>query len=38
MLTITSSTPLALQLDGDYCGAQERVTFRNVPNALTVVA
>jgi diacylglycerol kinase family enzyme len=37
-LTVTSSTPLALQLDGDYCGTQERVTFRNVPNALTVVA
>jgi diacylglycerol kinase family enzyme len=37
-LTVASSTPLALQLDGDYCGERERVDFRGVPRALEVVA
>jgi diacylglycerol kinase family enzyme len=37
-LDITSSTPLALQLDGDYCGEREQVALRGVPRALEVVA
>jgi diacylglycerol kinase family enzyme len=36
-LTVTASTPLALQLDGDYCGEHDRVVLGDVPAALTVV-
>ncbi|MDQ1713697.1 MAG: hypothetical protein QOE45_3147 [Frankiaceae bacterium] len=35
--TITSDRPLAYQLDGDYLGEVERVTFRSVRDALSVV-
>lgn len=35
--TVTSDRPLAYQLDGDYLGEIERVTFRSVPDALSVV-
>jgi diacylglycerol kinase family enzyme len=35
--TIVSDRPLAYQLDGDYLGEVERVTFHSVPNALSVV-
>jgi diacylglycerol kinase family enzyme len=35
--TVSSDRPLAYQLDGDYLGEVERVTFRSVPNALSVV-
>jgi diacylglycerol kinase family enzyme len=35
--TVTSDRPLAYQLDGDYLGEIEQVTFRSVPNALDVV-
>lgn len=35
---LTSPTPLALQVDGDFVGETNRVDFRLVPGALTVVA
>ncbi len=35
--TVTSDRPLAYQLDGDYLGEIEQVTFRTVPDALSVV-
>lgn len=35
--TVSSDRPLAYQLDGDYLGEIERVTFRSVPDALSVV-
>ncbi|HVE64134.1 MAG TPA: diacylglycerol kinase family protein [Mycobacteriales bacterium] len=35
--TVSSSRPIALQLDGDYIGERERVVFRSVPRALSVV-
>jgi diacylglycerol kinase family enzyme len=35
--TMSSDRPLAYQLDGDYLGEVERVTFRSVPDALSVV-
>ena len=36
--TLTSPTPLALQVDGDFVGEATRVEVRSVPRALTVVA
>lgn len=36
-LTVSSTTPLALQLDGDDLGDRSRVVFRSVPAALTVL-
>ena len=35
---LTSPTPLALQVDGDFIGEATRVELRSVPNALTLVA
>ena len=35
--TVVSDRPLAYQLDGDYLGEIERVEFRSVPDALSVV-
>jgi diacylglycerol kinase family enzyme len=35
---LTSSTPLALQVDGDFVGETTRVELRSVPRALTLVA
>jgi diacylglycerol kinase family enzyme len=35
---ISASRPVALQVDGEYVGEHERVTFRAVPDALRVVA
>jgi diacylglycerol kinase family enzyme len=35
---VTSSAPVACQIDGDYVGRRETVTFRSVPDALAVVA
>jgi diacylglycerol kinase family enzyme len=35
--TLSSDRPLAYQLDGDYLGEVERLTFRSVPDALSVV-
>lgn len=35
---ITSDTPIATQIDGDYIGLREEMTFRAVPDALDVVA
>jgi diacylglycerol kinase family enzyme len=35
--TVSSDRPLAYQLDGDYLGEVEKVTFRSVPDALSVV-
>jgi diacylglycerol kinase family enzyme len=35
--TVTSDRPLAYQLDGDYLGEVEQVTFRSVRDALSVV-
>jgi len=35
--TITADRPVAFQLDGDYLGERESVTFRSTPNALQVL-
>jgi diacylglycerol kinase family enzyme len=35
--TITSDRPLAYQLDGDYLGEIETVTFKSLPDAISVV-
>ena len=35
---VTADTPVACQIDGDYLGLREDVTFRAVPEALGVVA
>jgi diacylglycerol kinase family enzyme len=35
--TLTAGRPVAFQLDGDYLGECESVTFRSIPNALQVV-
>ncbi|MDA0634929.1 diacylglycerol kinase family protein [Nonomuraea sp. MCN248] len=35
--TLTASRPVAFQLDGDYLGEREAVTFRATPNALQVL-
>ncbi|WP_093173817.1 diacylglycerol/lipid kinase family protein [Sinosporangium album] len=35
--TLTAARPTAFQLDGDYLGEVERVTFRSIPNALQVL-
>jgi diacylglycerol kinase family enzyme len=37
-LRVTSDTPAACQIDGDYIGLRETMTFTAVPNALAVVA
>lgn len=36
-LTVTSQSPIGLQVDGDYLGEHLRTTFRSVPRALCVV-
>jgi diacylglycerol kinase family enzyme len=36
--TLRSDEPIALQVDGEYVGEHESVTFRAVPNALRVIA
>jgi diacylglycerol kinase family enzyme len=36
--TLRSARPVALQVDGEYVGEQESVTFRAVPGALRVIA
>jgi diacylglycerol kinase family enzyme len=35
---VTSDTEVACQIDGDYAGLRETMTFTSVPNALGVVA
>jgi diacylglycerol kinase family enzyme len=37
-LTIYSQRPVALQVDGEYVGETESVTFRYAPDALRVIA
>jgi diacylglycerol kinase family enzyme len=37
-LTLSAQRPTAFQVDGDYLGPRERVTFRSVPDALRVFA
>lgn len=37
-VTVTSDTPIATQIDGDYLGERETMSFRSVPDALDVVA
>lgn len=37
-LKVTSDTPVACQIDGDYIGLREKMEFTAVPNALGVVA
>jgi diacylglycerol kinase family enzyme len=37
-LTLRSSRPLALQVDGEYMGEHECVKFLSVPDALRVIA
>ncbi len=36
-ITLTADRPVAFQLDGDYLGERETVTFRSTPNALQVL-
>jgi diacylglycerol kinase family enzyme len=36
-MTLTADRPVAVQVDGEYVGEQERVSFRSVPQALRVV-
>ncbi|MFC7647965.1 diacylglycerol/lipid kinase family protein [Streptosporangium lutulentum] len=35
--TLSAARPVAFQLDGDYLGEVERITFRSIPNALQVL-
>ncbi|MEV4382109.1 diacylglycerol kinase family protein [Streptosporangium sp. NPDC049644] len=35
--TLSAERPVAFQLDGDYLGEVERITFRSIPNALRVL-
>lgn len=35
--TLTAERPVAFELDGDYLGERESVTFRSIPNALQVL-
>jgi diacylglycerol kinase family enzyme len=35
---VTSDTQVACQIDGDYVGLRETMTFASIPNALGVVA
>ncbi|BBY28698.1 diacylglycerol/lipid kinase family protein [Mycolicibacterium sediminis] len=37
-IRVTASTPVACQIDGDYVGLRETMTFTSVPDALRVVA
>lgn len=37
-VTVTSATPVATQIDGDYLGERKTMRFRSVPDALDVVA
>ena len=37
-LRVTSDTPVACQIDGDYLGPRNVMTFTAVPDALAVVA
>lgn len=37
-ITLTAQRPVAFQVDGEYLGPRERVTFRSVPDALKVFA
>lgn len=37
-LTLSAQQPTAFEVDGDYLGPRERVTFRSVPDALRVFA
>ena len=37
-LRVTSDTPVACQIDGDYLGLRDTMTFTAVPDALGVVA
>ena len=37
-LTLRSNRPVALQVDGEYMGEHERVSFRSVPGALRVMS
>jgi diacylglycerol kinase family enzyme len=37
-LRVTSDTPVACQIDGDYVGLRDAMTFTSVPDALAVVA
>jgi diacylglycerol kinase family enzyme len=36
-LTLVATRPIAFELDGDYLGERERITFRSRPNALQVL-
>ncbi len=38
LLRFSAMRPVALQVDGEYVGEQESVTFRSVPDALRVIA
>ena len=37
-ITLRSDRPVALQIDGEYVGEREIVTFQSIPNALRVIA
>jgi diacylglycerol kinase family enzyme len=36
-ITVRADRPMAFQLDGDYLGEQEAITFRSVPGAVRIV-
>jgi diacylglycerol kinase family enzyme len=36
-VTLRAERPVAFQLDGDYLGEQESITFRSVPKAIRIV-
>ncbi len=36
-ITLRAERPVAFQLDGDYLGAQQSITFRSVPKAIRIV-
>jgi diacylglycerol kinase family enzyme len=37
-LAFRATRPIAFQVDGEYVGEREQVTFRSVPDALRVIA
>jgi diacylglycerol kinase family enzyme len=36
-VTLRASRPIAFQLDGDYLGTREQITFRSIPKAIRIV-
>jgi diacylglycerol kinase family enzyme len=36
-VTLRAARPIAFQIDGEYVGEREQVTFRSVPRALRII-